>query len=344
MRPIAVGALYKEYLSFAFIVIMVYSNYLYFIPRYFQKGKIKLFWLFAISTILLAALGEFMLVKPNIYYCIVRSLKPDEIDKYFRAILFLIIFRDLCFFLFFFLHKIYKDLSEKYLYEQHILSQKTKSIIITQPERKKYCEIYIQDIAYVSQNRNITSFHLINGTAINQYFSLSQVEQLLPENTCLRINKTNVVMLSQIMSYNESTIVLKLKENDEHVQLPISEKYLKDLLHSYNKYNKLRDKVNTKDMANSSNGENKLEVKKVADDKSKLEDLREIKLRPTAKEILLFIKNNPGCKVKDISKKVNWTDKTVEYHVKNLKKYKLIEYKGDLRTGGYYAVKQKNIN
>ncbi len=53
-------------------------------------------------------------------------------------------------------------------------------------------------------------------------------------------------------------------------------------------------------------------------------------------QIFEFIKNNPNAKVKEIQMSLKYSKRTTERHLKILKEKGLIEFKGSLKTGGYF--------
>ncbi|MDL2239126.1 LytTR family transcriptional regulator DNA-binding domain-containing protein, partial [Bacteroidales bacterium OttesenSCG-928-L14] len=360
-RPLAVGAIYKELLCVIFIITMVYVNYLYLIPKYFQTGRLKLFWVLAILTVLLSGISEFVLVKPNIYKCL--SFPTDLMKKYIITVIALIITRNFCYFLIFFLLKIYRDLSAKYIFEKQAISRVTHSIFIISPNNKIAQKIDIDDLVYISQKGNYTYFYLFDGKFYKQYSSLTKVEQTFPANTYVKINKSTLVIISQITEYNETYVAMNMFESDKQVTFTISSQYSNNLMLILNEFannsiNKLdKTEIDTKKGGikmwnndgncgiNSGICEEKHEVNEGVLDptndisiKQADETAKNIKLHHTTNKILKSVKNNPGSRVPAISKKVHQSYRTVETHLKILKELGLVEYRGARRNGGYFVV------
>jgi ATP-dependent DNA helicase RecG len=55
---------------------------------------------------------------------------------------------------------------------------------------------------------------------------------------------------------------------------------------------------------------------------------------------LIFVKNNPGIKAKEISIQTSRPIKTIERHIKQLIQLNIIERRGSRKTGGYWEVKR----
>ncbi|MDR2084455.1 MAG: LytTR family transcriptional regulator DNA-binding domain-containing protein [Bacteroidales bacterium] len=380
LRPVAFGAIYKELLCVLFIVIMVYFNYFYLIPKFFQKGKLIIYLLLAILTVLLASLGEYFLLKPHISWFYANSFTPDEINGALRTAFGLIYMRDLCFLMFFFTLRLYNELFNKIIREKLSLAKEIHHISIVSPKSGSIYTVMLDDIIYISQKGNYSTFHLSNGNTREQYSSLTNIERTFPDNTCLRINKNNLVITLHILSYDESSVVMNLKVKGRNITLDISPKYLENILERLNKV------FNSKPIAGK---ETKRKLAKIGgvttptkdenDDKRGINDgvtqikndlkttdytinikksneetqdiIENIELSQSSKLILMFIKNyyknpentNKSCRVPAIGKGVNLAERTVETHIKILKENNLIEYKGASRNGGYFVV-EKNYS
>ena len=59
------------------------------------------------------------------------------------------------------------------------------------------------------------------------------------------------------------------------------------------------------------------------------------------KILLTTIENHPGLRVPNLSKSLNKPVRTIERQINELKKQNKIEYKGSLKTGGYYVKKRQ---
>ncbi|MDL2239140.1 LytTR family transcriptional regulator DNA-binding domain-containing protein [Bacteroidales bacterium OttesenSCG-928-K22] len=358
LRPLTINSIYKEIICVCFIVIMVYINYLFLIPRYFQRGKVKLYWLLATFTILLAGFCEFWLVKVDISICYSRSLPPEAMSNLFRTALTLIITRDFCFFLFFFIYKIYQDISDKYLKEKQTVAKETQAVYIT-PTNSNYArKIMINDIVYISHIRNYTYFYLIDGSKIEQYSSLSNVEQTFPKNTCVKINKANLVIISNITNYNVNVVEMNLKIDDISVILHISQNYSKSVLPVLKKYVEKKNSNNF-DIGEVKNNTGEVNSKKQEDyecnydeigvisgenDKENASKIPNIKLNAKTNEVFLFIRAHNGCQKSTINEALGYPLKSIEKYIDTLKYHKLVEFRGAPKTGGYYVIEKDSTN
>ncbi|MDL2228005.1 LytTR family transcriptional regulator DNA-binding domain-containing protein [Odoribacter sp. OttesenSCG-928-L07] len=375
LRPVAAGAIYKELLCVLLIAIMVYLNYFCFIPKFFQSGKFVLYWTVAILSIFVAGFGEYFLLKPHISICFANSFSYEEIKGILRVSFGLITLRDFGFFMFFFVLRLYNDLFKRTILEKQALTKQTNYVSIISSKSGSVITVMLDDIVYISQKRNYTTFHLTNGNKCEQYSSLANVEQTFPGNTCLRINKNSMAIISHIIDYDTSSVTINMKNAGKNITLNISQRYRDNILEVLNKNVKISSSVIqkfgnkktkkggvtvwTKDENNEEIGTNNGVIStqndsNIVEKASKINNSNEEKLNNevnieldiTSKTVLDFIKNynenphniNKGCRVPIIADGVNFAPSTIETHIKILKDYGLIEFRGAPRNGGYYLI------
>lgn len=359
LRPLTVSAPYKEIVCVLMIAIMVYFNYLYLIPNYFQKGKRTKFWIFTLLTILFVGIFEFILTKPNTYQCYSNSLNPEEMKKFLFSVMYLIMIRDACFFLFFFMLKLHNDLSYNHLKESQFIAKHDKTLLNALPHGEIY-QINISNIVYISQSGNYASIHLSDGKIDRQYSSLKGIQEILPDEICVKINRNNLIMLSKVVDYNDYSVTLDLKEGDNNLTLPISSNLRQTVLLKLRKFKQetseiilekggmeaTKSGISTEDGVEiclnydentKESGINEGDSSPISEGKS--ENSEKFKFNPTQKAILEYLSINPNHRIPAIAKGIYRSPNTVENNMKILVEQELVEFRGAKRTGGYFIKK-----
>ncbi|MDR2010233.1 MAG: LytTR family transcriptional regulator DNA-binding domain-containing protein [Bacteroidales bacterium] len=342
LRPSSQELVYKEYLCVGLIIVMVYLNYLFLIPKFLQKGRLVIYWGLAILSIFAVTVGEYFLFKSVVTKCYSGNLSGEQFNRFMGVQFFLYLTRITGFFLFFFVVKLYQDLSSKYIAESQAIANTTQTMAVMESD-KEIKIINISDIVYLSHHKNYTYFHMITGKKYFQYISLKRVEELFPQKTCLRINKSNIIMFSQVIDYNSTLVTLNLIENEKQVSLQISTKYKEDVL---SKLKKHKNSHNTSGGSKRKNGGKKIRngEGKMAYSVDLAEEKEEKKRKsePTLleNEILAYISEHPNCKFSEIFMAINKPKRTIERSIKNMKEIGLIEYRGANKNGGYHATEK----
>ena len=124
---------------------------------------------------------------------------------------------------------------QKYLDEQHIITEKKASKII--PERndfmfvrseRKMIKIIFHDIAFIESLSDYIKIHTVNEVVVTRE-TIANVEARLPQQTFLRVHRSFIVSLPHIDSFTCEYI-----EIDKHV-IPISRSYRKDVMEQLEK-------------------------------------------------------------------------------------------------------------
>lgn len=332
LRPFPHNAGYKEFLSIIIIVIAIYTNYLYLIPKFFNSFRLSEYFFFAAITIFTAGIGEFLLLKPNIIECYPDSLTPETLNHVFRTTIFFLIIRDFCFLLFFFILRLYQDVFKEYMLDKMTTSQETHTLTIIQTHGKPIV-VKIEDIVYLSHQQNIVYIHLVNSVVHSQYSTLTRMLETLPPDLCLRINRGNIVVFEHIIGYNDNFVQLDIVQKGEFIELPISPKYKESVL------SKLKNHLQNLPVEKKKNfGANMTKTDNFSEEKTSKKT--NISLKPTAEAVFSYISKHPRCNVPEIEKAINKTSRTIEMHIRELKKMELIEFRGYSRHGGYYVIEK----
>ncbi|MDR2008866.1 MAG: LytTR family transcriptional regulator DNA-binding domain-containing protein [Bacteroidales bacterium] len=350
LRPSSGDLIYKEYIYLAMIIFMVYFNYLFLIPKYFQKGKLAIYWIITVLSILLVSVGEYLLFKPITINCYPKDLKKEILSHYLQVQFFLCTIKNICFFLFFFVVRLYQDMSSKYIAESRAIANTAHTIAVMKSD-KDIEIIKTSDIVYMSHNRNYTYFHMIDGKKYFQYIPLKMVGKLLPQKTFLRISKSNIIMLSKVVGYDDFYVILDFFENDKRIKLQISANYKEEVLpvlekHKINFPNDIDNigtiKENIKPIKTKNGAIKTNNFQNLAPKNNKLNS--NFKLNLLENEIFTYISEHPNCKFYEISEATNKPKRTLQRSIKNLKELELIEYRGAKKNGGYYIIKKKGRN
>jgi len=208
LRPFCIQNPYKEILNVVFILIFVYFNYYVLIPQLFLKGKNLLFFIFAIISIFLTAAAEFYLVEYDIKLCCQYISSEKEYHAYLGEIFILLSARDTFFLVLFFLFKIYRNVEESLIIKQKIFANEMKQIVVSISANEEII-LAIKDITYIESQKNKTFIHLINGKIYSQYSSLVDMEEILPNELRLRINRSTIIMFKYIISFTDELVCIK---------------------------------------------------------------------------------------------------------------------------------------
>jgi predicted transcriptional regulator len=325
-------------------MVMVYFNYFVLIPQYFQTGRLVAYWIIAGLSVFIVAIGEHLLFKPVIVQCIPDDIPEDVLNEYLKVQSFIYLIRAACFFLFFFVVRLYQNLSSKYIAESKAIAESVQTIAVMVSSSNKSVKIIkISDIAYLSHSNSYTCFHMITGEKYFQQIYLKNIEDLLPEKSYLRISKNNIILISQVIEYNDSFVILDLIEENKHVALSISPKYKENVLSELEKFGnqisnnfiaKTKEQIGKEKFKNGK--ENLVKFENLA--KKNKEKESNFELNFLENEIFEYILKHPNCKFSEISNNINKSKRTIDRNIKSLKDKGLIEYRGSARSGGYHAI------
>ncbi|MFK7972344.1 MAG: LytR/AlgR family response regulator transcription factor [Bacteroidia bacterium] len=92
-------------------------------------------------------------------------------------------------------------------------------------KRNTYHRVRITEIAYIESDDNYISVHTLDEEKFVVRFSMSKIEELLPENTFIRVHRKYIVQLKHITVINFQQFTLKVNQ----VEIPISRSRRKDL-------------------------------------------------------------------------------------------------------------------
>lgn len=342
LRPGAVGAVYKEYLSGVLVLAVVYSNYLALVPELFLKRR---FALYAVGTVLLissATAAEFFMVLPNIRHCIESYLSGKALTEAYQKFTFLLAVRNFAFFSFSLLLGILKSYAILDWQKNTALRNQIKNIDARDKDGNLIL-LKINDICYCEQVQNYSWIHTQNGEKFSRMSSLKELEELLCPDFGLRVSRRHIIMSNYITECNPCSVTLEC--NMEKILLPIMTA----------KYDEIRNVVEKKE----SDEQNMNVVKDITTnlkpytlEPEKMQAPKEISdeelsdtvaVRKSDRKVQLiynYIAEHENCTRKEIIDSLNLPKGTVERYIRQLKEDDRIRFAGTSRSGGYYIIKQ----
>lgn len=327
LRPASYGAIYKEYLSALVLLLLLYVNYLVFIPKFYLKRNYNVFMILSPTSVLIATVIEMFLVTPNITSCLPAFYTEQEIRNCILMHTFFVGFRNLAFLLFFFVLRIFENERET-LEKERIAFAKDKGFICVPGRKETIVTISISDISYIIHNRNYTFIHTLDGKEYTKYISLSNMVNILPDTQFLRINRNTIIPISEIVRYTENNITISYGNPAQEKTFTLSEKYVPDMksfLASVGGLNRINGGLNHA-CYGLNDGTNKSNLEEFMDNIAHDENLF---------NLCYIIAKEPSVTTKSLSEKLQVPLRTIERKIKYLKDKDVIQHSGAKKKGEY---------
>ena len=319
---------YKEVLCVLMIAMVVYLNRYLFFPKLFLERKQLLFWCINLFLILFIGFSELQIVESNIFKVHGNKISSKEYSQYLIFVFILVSLRDAAFLAFFFIVWINQNMKKLLLQRQQLLAIENKQIIVNSNEKEIL--VYIKEIVYISSARNVTSIHLCNGKIINQYHSLTYMEEVLPKHLYLRVNRSNIVMYRYVCQFDEMNVTMRVSDSFGQITIPLQQTKNNEKYYLLKRYAYLENKNRDGEMKN---------VKKVGKWRNEKDNFG--KINENAKQVLALIKKNPSIFASEIKRKLShFSERNIDRHLKHLKNLGLNEFRGSRKTGGYYPISE----
>ena len=323
IRPYAIHNPYKEVVSALLVLLVTYLNYIILTPYFFKKSNYKNYITLSILLIGVFSAAELLLVKSNILRCF-AYVESFDINRHLYNIFFLTFLRNIGFYLFFTVLKLYQQTKANALIgEKEIL--KSSGFIVLWPLRGKPIAVNIDFVSYFSHKKNITFIHNNLGKVTSIYSTLNNIQEYLG-SYCLRINKENIITFTNIISYNEKEVAIKDGKAHTSKLLFFSKKGTEYILHTLRK--------NVPELE----GKNAIYPNEKRNGTINEDEKRGVGTIKT--DILEEIKQNPGINATKLHENLhkNTSIRTIKRRLKKLTDSGLIQFKGAKKTGGYYIV------
>ena len=286
------------------------------------------------GCVIAATTLEMVMVAPNIVACLPSSFSEQEIHSSIVLHSFLVGFRNIAFLLFFFVLRIFEHEKET-LKKERIALAKNKGFICVPNGKDNMETICISDISYILHEKNYTYIHTTDGHRYCKYCSLSSMEELLPENLFLRVNRNAIIPLNKITHFTEDSVTILYGNPSREMTFSVSENYVpnvKDILKSGGGLNRADGGLNSqndglKDHSGGLNdGINKANLEEFMDIIAHNEDFLNL-CRIIAKE--------PSVTTKSLSEQLQVPHRTIERKIKYLKEKGIILHYGAKKNGEY---------
>ena len=334
LRPIAKGEYYKEYLSALFLLSIIYANYLFFIPRFFQKRRYILYSILAVGGILISSSAEILLVSSNIKNCFPASFDDSQMKLYYINVFQLINLRNTGFLLFFFVLRIFEHERET-LEKERIALAKNKGFICVPNGKDNLETISISDISYILHEKNYTYINTIDGNRYCKYCSLSSMAELLPESLFIRVNRNVIIPLNIIANYTKDSVTILSSNPAQDITFSLSEKYvpnIREIIASVGGLNRPYGGLNSQNggLKDRSGGLN---------ESTDMDNLEKFMVNIAHDEDLLklcrIIAKDPSITTKSLSEQLEVPLRTIERKIKYLKDKGILQHSGAKKKGEY---------
>lgn len=320
LRPLALHT-WKELIAVGLITVMVYFNYFISIPHLLSKNRAFLFWVCAAASVVVCTGAEMLLVRNDMLS------RMQYVEKINWALVWYdmsvqIFLRDAAFFLFFFLLKMYHTRALQLKSTGRAVMEKTDRVVLFLPKVGAKL-VSINDISYFSYEDAKTCIYLRNGEKYEQYCSLNAIEDSLPDDTFLRINRHTIIGLVNVLRFSPREVQLNIQG-----QICIMEFYS-------TKGNEVLSRLkrwNPELYIDHPFGV-------LADTAEPL-----VELNREQRELLQYVKNNPGAKTGDVADQFHLSESSAKRRLNELKCLDLVAYRGSRGfDSGYYATSTKDI-
>jgi len=329
LRPACMDTLYKEVISAIIVLLLIYGNYFIAVPKLLRKNLYIKYILLSVLLIITSGVMELFIVESNIAQCVGDSF-PNEIiyRGYIRYVLFMIIMRNVGFYIFFTLLSMYRNSQIDFLKKEKSLLQEKDTIVFLQ-SNKLPISFNINKIIYFEQRQNKTNIFTTFGTQHIIYSSLADQKSSFGDR-CLKINRNTLVFYDKVVRYNQEYLTVKDPKNGgikmlyfyKNNPLSVYEILQKKIPHLEAINNNFTPQKTFFDNVKAENHDENVEI-----DHVKTAILEEIMKNPGINALKLF---------ENLQQKTSLS--TLRRKLKELKKLGKITYQGSDKRGGYYVV------
>ncbi len=210
-RPYPFYHPYKEWVIGAVIMAACYATYFWTVPKFYLNGFTKKFFLVSLAGCLLLTVFEMAFLWNDIMPF--AKQRPDLLTIYMLQMFVMILLRNGCLFGLFFILKTnrYYALELHKINTRHIAESSRLNITV---QGNNTVQVPLNDIVYIRHQKNYSYFYLTDGKTLCQYISLSKIEESIPANTFVRINKSTLANMKHIVqtSVKDKTVTTSLAD------------------------------------------------------------------------------------------------------------------------------------
>ncbi len=338
LRPLAIGALYKEYIAGGIVLLVFYLNFFILYPRLYSECRFESYFIVAFASLITSALVEESLVYPQISQ-LVNGIGINT-HRYFTSQTIFVFLRNSCYFLFSFMLCTIRSLKEdkRDLY-RHLQDQK-HLIVAKDIQGKNNVTLDYEDITYCQQEENYAYLYLMNGKRYYRNSTLSDLSDDIGPACCVRISRNVVVMYAYVQLFDQNTVFVQTYDRIKGFNIT---NYYKENALLQLQSHVLGSKVNSPKVEEKTTLSNSIPTESLLEDPNveqfcQTVETEQVEKPQTIQQVLVFISAHPGCKNPDIAERFRISQSTVNRILKQLKEDGLITYEGSKKTGGYRAV------
>ena len=197
LRPICDNHIYKELICVLLIMSVVFATRHLFIPKLFLRGRYDKFWTVSICALLLVALLEVLLVKPDIEHKIYSALNTNA---YFLYIYGRVFIRDSFFFAWFLVLQLYTQQRDSFRAKQRASVIEHRSVQFSLLDHTE-ASIPIDLILYIQETNHETRVHCTNGDTVTISNPLSYCKEMIPSTLWTFDGKDKMVFHQHLSEY-----------------------------------------------------------------------------------------------------------------------------------------------
>ena len=339
LRPAACGALYKEPITAAIVILICFLNYFVLFPFLYRKRKFLLFFIFTLASVLIAAIAEEILVYPQVSE-IISQIGDLTLHEYTTLLTVTLFIRNLCFLGLFFLVSLLEDFFRENTEIKESLKRINNLIIVrsdNDTNKNVMVTIRLSDIVYCQQEENYTYIFTTDGSKYNRNCSLSSFAKELGDQLVVRISRGVFVFYKHIHSFDENNVYVKFIDKEKPIGFLISNAYKENAMRLLKRNTTPRQHHVNEFLPNPEQTQRIEETIQISNEK---ESACQTEERNNIQLVLDYINGHPGCKGSDITLFCRLSLSSVNRTLKQLRDEGLIEYVGSKKTGGYRVVER----
>ncbi len=321
IRPYA-GSAIKEMLIGGILLASIYANYFLLYPKLYLKHPV-VYWVVVAAMAVVTAGLEFAIAYKGIMRCMGPVIVEIGLFKYFSDHLLIVFSRNLAFNFFPFMFRERQELQKALDKEVQIVYQDARLLDVSDKEHNARL-IPRDNIYYCQQDGNYTRIYVTQDDLYyTRYGSMKYLEQLFGSEEFVRVSNTLLIPYRYIHSCNGTEVFMKqLPWQKEPLSFTIEPKYLDQAPGQIALY--LLTSKGQETMKPPKQNRKRRKPVKPSQDKTDA--------------VLQYIKEHAGSQTKEIAENTQFSPTTVERCLAELRKQKLVTYKGSKKTGGYCVV------
>ncbi len=340
LRPIACGALYKEYIVAALVLGMAYLNYFVLIPRLLFQNKQSLYWKISILSLIMVVIVEILLVSPNINP-LLRSFctSQKEFIEFITKEICLISLRDAAFVALFYTIAHIEEEQHSNLSTAQLIFKKYKSIPVSDNRRTPLL-LHINQVVYFNKIGNYLQIHTLQGGNYYMYGSLKKMI-CMDDLNLIRISRNITVTGQHILSFNKESVTLVSSSIDSTtITLSISPSHYDKIEPQLQRFAIKNQETRKRKGREHYKKRNKKRItERKSPDKKDLTSGKEIE-----KAIHQYIADTPLSNAPHIAENLHIPLRTVQRILEIFKQKGIVRHEGSKKTGGYVLSHTKAKN